>query len=601
MIYYDWHKNRINCLNKRLAAYTIAVQDILEDLNKQACHIAGRTGYSADSELPFSFNDYPQTKAAIERLKQQYVSDLKTFITTNTTKEWRNSNVVQDLLVHKVFTESKMQIDGVKRKHLYQTNPEALKAFQNRRINQQGTLSTTLWKQSDDYLDELERTIGTAIKKGTSAVTLSKQVSKYLQDFDKLKADYKEQYGKAIDVKDCEWRAARLARSEINMAYRTAEQTRWQQMDFVLGYEIQLSKTHTDVDICDDLCGRYPKDFVWTGWHPNDKCYAVPILMSEDDFVRWNNGEPVSAKPIEDVPPQFKRWVADNADKIQSSKSLPYFVRDNRAVVNDIVGKPLVTKQDAVIGSNPSAKEKSSPFSEDSYTKERKDSAVWDKGNGEVADKALFEQASTTWLGATQQEKNAVYSYSDGDFADVNMPLRGRRYFDYQTRKQFDEKVNNITSYINKSDLPCDMWFCRGDCSISVIESRIKFAGGTMPSDLKELVGMKMQEGGFLSSSCHNGGGNQDGDVVVNIYAPKGTKAAYIEPFASFGTGSGMKWDGKQHQQIFSNEQEALFQRGTIMRITKVYKNNDKIWIDCEVIGQELKDLNYVSDKLISF
>ena len=35
MIYYDWHKNRINGLNKRLAAYTIAVQDILGDLNKQ--------------------------------------------------------------------------------------------------------------------------------------------------------------------------------------------------------------------------------------------------------------------------------------------------------------------------------------------------------------------------------------------------------------------------------------------------------------------------------------------------------------------------------------------------------------------------------------
>ena len=77
--------------------------------------------------------------------------------------------------------------------------------------------------------------------------------------------------------------------------------------------------------------------------------------MSEDDFVRWNNGEPVSAKPIDDVPPQFKRWVADNADKIQSSKSLPYFVRDNRAVVNDIIGKPVVTKRDTAIGSNPAA------------------------------------------------------------------------------------------------------------------------------------------------------------------------------------------------------------------------------------------------------
>lgn len=335
MIYNDWHKNRINGLNKRLAAYTLVVQDILEDLNKEACRIAGRTSYGVDSDKPFTFDDYPQTKAAVERLKQQYVSDLRTFITSNTAKEWRNSNVVQDLLINKVYSECNAKIDGVKRKHLYQTNPEALKAFQTRRINQQGTLSTTLWNQSNDYLDELEKTIGTAIKKGTSAITLSKQVSKYLADFSKLKADYKQMYGKADDIHDCEWRAARLARSEINMAYRTAEQTRWQQMDFVLGYEIRLSKSHgaEDADICDDLAGRYPKDFVWTGWHPNDKCYSVPILMDEDDFVRWNNGEPVNAKPIDDVPLQYKKWVAENETKLltkmKKGESVPYFVADN--------------------------------------------------------------------------------------------------------------------------------------------------------------------------------------------------------------------------------------------------------------------------------
>lgn len=361
MIYNDWHKNRINGLNKRLAAYTLVVQDILEDLNKEACRIAGRTSYGVDSDKPFTFDDYPQTKAAVERLKQQYVSDLRTFITSNTAKEWRNSNVVQDLLINKVYSECNAKIDGIKRKHLYQTNPEALKAFQTRRINQQGTLSTTLWNQSNEYLDELEKTIGTAIKKGTSAITLSKQVSKYLADFSKLKADYKQMYGKADDIHDCEWRAARLARSEINMAYRTAEQTRWQQMDFVLGYEIQLSKSHgeEDADICDDLAGRYPKDFVWTGWHPNDKCYSVPILMDEDDFVRWNNGEPVNAKPIDDVPQAFKDWVKGNAADIQKKTkeggSLPYFVKDNKAVIRDLMPKtktepraPKVAKAPAV-------------------------------------------------------------------------------------------------------------------------------------------------------------------------------------------------------------------------------------------------------------
>ena len=81
----------------------------------------------------------------------------------------------------------------------------------------------------------LESALSTAIEKGMSAVTLSKRVSKYLRDFDSLKKDYKKRFGTATDIHDCEYRSARLARSEINMAYRNAEQLRWQQMDFILG------------------------------------------------------------------------------------------------------------------------------------------------------------------------------------------------------------------------------------------------------------------------------------------------------------------------------------------------------------------------------
>ena len=52
----------------------------------------------------------------------------------------------------------------------------------------------------------------------------------------------------------------RVARSETNIAYRRADNERWQQMDFVLGQRIQLSKNHPKKDICDKLAGDYPKD-----------------------------------------------------------------------------------------------------------------------------------------------------------------------------------------------------------------------------------------------------------------------------------------------------------------------------------------------------
>lgn len=91
-------------------------------------------------------------------------------------------------------------------------------------------------------MQSLERAISTAVHDGWSAATLSKRVSQYLKDYPKLKQDYGLRYGKAIDVQDCEYKSARLARTEINMAYREAELTRWAQLDFVVGYEIKRSE-----------------------------------------------------------------------------------------------------------------------------------------------------------------------------------------------------------------------------------------------------------------------------------------------------------------------------------------------------------------------
>ncbi|MBR3455746.1 MAG: hypothetical protein IKH26_10515 [Bacteroidaceae bacterium] len=39
--------------------------------------------------------------------------------------------------------------------------------------------------------------------------------------------------------------ARRLAATECNTAYRTADHERWQQMDFVVGQEVHLSGNHT--------------------------------------------------------------------------------------------------------------------------------------------------------------------------------------------------------------------------------------------------------------------------------------------------------------------------------------------------------------------
>ena len=239
-------------------------------------------------------------------------------------------------------------------------------------------------------------------------------------------------------------------------------------------------------------------------------------------------------------------------------------------------------------------------FSPDAYTQERKDKAVWDKGSGKVADKTLIDVAAKNWIASTEDEKDRVYEYTH-HYRNVNKPLQGRAYYGSQSKADFEHRVNNITSYISKNILPKDMWFMRGDDGLGVIASRIRFAGGEMPNDLQDLVGMTMQEGGFMSTGSRKGKGFSDKSVIINVYAPKGTQAAYIEPISAYGNGAGRKWDGKQRFSTFSSEHETLFQRGTLMRITKVYQVGGKTFIDCEVIGQEVKSLSYVSDSIIGY
>lgn len=257
-------------------------------------------------------------------------------------------------------------------------------------------------------------------------------------------------------------------------------------------------------------------------------------------------------------------------------------------------------KKETLINAKAKRNAKNVVFDTDRFSQSRKDAAVWDKGNGAKADKTLVDVASKQWIAATEKEKDFTYEYTH-HYCDVNEPLQGRKYDNYQTKERFIEKVNNITSYIEKNELPTDMWFTRGDDGMKVIESRIKFAGGSMPKNLQDLVGMEMQEGGFMSTGSRKGKGFNTRSVIMNIYAPKGTKAAYVEPFSAFGCGDKRSWDGVSRFSTYSSEHETLFQRGTRMRITKVYEEGGKTYIDCEVIGQEIRDLSYVKDSNIGY
>ena len=340
-------KYKYSELNKRLARYVALVQSIYDTLNLEAAKLVESLGISETDlkNIPFSFSDYPETKKRINGIQKRFVNEIQTIIYRGTSEEWKNSNEVQDLLANAVLKAYDAVVDKEKYKVLYQTNSDALKAFQNRK-DKGFNVSDKLWNQSVVYKKELEDAISCAIEKGYSAVTLSKRISQYLLDFPSLQKDYKEKFGTASKAADCEYRSLRLAASEINMAYRTAENKRWEQMDFVVGYEIKLSGNHNCkgvpkgqyYDICDMLAGKYPKDFVWTGWHPVCRCYKIPILKTEEEF--WNldgisTTSSDSVNQVKDVPDNFKAWINDNIHRAKSWDNSPYFIRDNGKYIRE--------------------------------------------------------------------------------------------------------------------------------------------------------------------------------------------------------------------------------------------------------------------------
>ncbi len=321
-------------LRGRINQYTILVQRIYDELAKEVSLMVSRLDY--DATKPFRFRDYPQTSRVVKDLQTKFVGNLRSVVYSSTSQEWKESNLLQDLLADKALKFYGVKHNEQRRKAYYQTNSDALKAFQQRK-DKGLNLSQRLWNQSAEMKKELEYAISSAIQKGVSASTLSKRLSKYLHDFPSLKADYKERFGKAVDIRDCEYRSIRLARSEINMAYRTAEQLRWNQFDFVVGFEIKLSGSHPRPDICDDLKGKYPKSFKFTGWHPNCFCYCIPILKTEDEF--WDDSDEPSENEVTDVPEGFKEYLKKNEKRIESAEengTLPYFVSDNADYIAEL-------------------------------------------------------------------------------------------------------------------------------------------------------------------------------------------------------------------------------------------------------------------------
>ncbi len=322
-----YQQQNYNELYKRINKVVFTVENIIKQSNIEAAGIALNLDY--DGTVPFKFSDYPEVKKSVNSLKNYFAKSLEFAIVGSTRAEWELANEHQNELAIEILKS--FGVDDPKSFAKYfRKNTEALNSFINRKTKGM-SLSDRIWQLSGDYIEELEVCLSKGIERGTSAVTLSKRLSKYLKDFEKIKYDYTEMFGRAVKIADCEYRSIRLARTEINMAYRNADVLRWQQMDFVVGYEVKRSQREYPCDVCEALKGKYPKNFRFTSWHPNCLCFVVPVLCTDEEF--WNDVKD-SVNSVNDLPEGYKQWVVENKERIIEAKkrnTLPFFLKDNPA------------------------------------------------------------------------------------------------------------------------------------------------------------------------------------------------------------------------------------------------------------------------------
>lgn len=343
-------------LNNLFAVYNKRLGRLYSDYIKQLTQL----GYGEDvlgGDILFNFDNFPELRKRLNDIFNDYY--------TNSVLCYKNGMTDGVALAYSHDNADLSGFSILSDKALSTARQVAADAFIASRLNAPKglNLAQRIWNYCQQTKSEFEMAMSNVIadgmKSGTSAEDLGRQIRQYLKVPDMMYRRYHtvkvlangqkkdvvtwrrkriidgkvrfveeplEKVGTGV-YRSSRMNALRVARTEINAAYHTARNDRWAREPFVIGQHIHLSPQHDpekDADICDELEGYYPKDFVWTNWHPNCMCTSDPVMIygeeKEQFYKRLYAGEDmsnyVSPNRIKDVPNQFKRYIESNADKI---------------------------------------------------------------------------------------------------------------------------------------------------------------------------------------------------------------------------------------------------------------------------------------------
>lgn len=200
----------------------------------------------------------------------------------------------------------------------------------------------------------------------------------------------------------------------------------------------------------------------------------------------------------------------------------------------------------------------------------------------EEADDALRAGVGAVWSELSEDQRMKISAYTGAAYRGINKSLTGQdnRFSDYE------KHIEEMTNMIDKTALLEDTILYRGVGNGGFSNMFGLDADSLDRIDAKSLEGLVGRNDGFSSCGTVMGKGLTDKPVQMKILCPKGTKAAYAEPWSKCGAGDSTWWDGKSKQNHFSSEDETIIQRGTSFKIIRAERINGELHVDVAVTGQ---------------
>lgn len=590
---------------RRMFAQTVA--DIM-DLKTNLPNVSEGEMFSFDAQSV-------KTQKQVEQLLRRLSATATLAVENGMQMEWEHANDAVDAMLGDVLGKSVLRDPHFS---AWQTrNKTAMHDFMNRKENSM-SLSDRIWKTTRQLREEMEVAMTVSIGEGKSASEMSRDVRKYLNDPDLMFRRFRYKEGEKItdilddqgnkigEKKEVVWgrkwkklvvdsngrkhwidydkddykvgkgmykssakNAMRVTRTETNMAYRRSDQKRWQNMEFILGFHIEPSQSHEDgdcePDICEQLAGDYPKDFVFEGWHPQCKCICTPIMMDKKEIAKMLDAElegeefTPKEKPIKDYPKGFKEWCSDNEERIvvahQKGKD-PYFVRHNFDVV-----KSAMKGENDNQGSDKEIHEYSQKemqiYVADHYTEEF---TIRDQQTYEKTMRMLGESCKQAWNDATEEQREAFAIYTN----ETAIAKRILKDTGMGIPNEYARKMDAVLDNIHISE---DIVVRSGQSySMAEILFGSDFKRMLYDEDFEGLNKMKGKIGhnkSYMSTSFNQNGGRAK-DFEFHIFAPKGTSCINLNEVSFYGGDLGTKWDGESFdpQWVQGGESEIFIHRG---------------------------------------